>query len=219
LTGLLCGILGLDLSGDPSRIALGTPGGIEETAFPGERGRQLFPAIDGLLESGGLSRAELTGIVAGTGPGSYTGLRIACTAARMLAVALEIPAIGIPTFETAALAAPERAEVHLLLDAHRREVYHAIYQRNRGDVETVVAPRVLPRDEGAHAVPQGAILIGDPGLCAAEVEVLAECIAPPASALLRLAVMRFGPPQSAAWRALPDPDPLYLRAAAIRRHS
>ncbi|MFQ5748810.1 MAG: tRNA (adenosine(37)-N6)-threonylcarbamoyltransferase complex dimerization subunit type 1 TsaB [Planctomycetota bacterium] len=217
MTGLLCGILGLDLSGDPSRIALGTSGGIEEAAFQGERGRQLFPCLDSLLASAGLSRAELTGIVTGTGPGSYTGLRIACTAARTLSLALGIPAIGISTFEAAALAAPEDSQVHVLLDAHRREIYHAVYRRGCEDVEVVVAPRVLPRDEGSRAVPPGSLLIGDPGLCAAEVDVLAARIAPPALSLLRLAGKRFGSPRDSAWSARPAPNPLYLRAAALRR--
>ncbi len=217
MRGLLHGILGLDLSGDPSRIALGTSSGIEEAAFQGERGRQLFACLESLLCVGGLSRADLTGIVAGTGPGSYTGLRIACTAARTLSVALDIPVLGISTFEAAAFSAPVDSHVHLLLDAHRREVYHAVYRRTCDDVEVIVAPRVLPREEGADAVPQGCLLIGDPELCAAKVEVFAERIAPPASSLLRLAGRRFGPPDDPAWSAQPPPNPLYLRAAAQPR--
>ena len=95
----MAALLGLELSPDPCSLALlREDGQLATRQFGGERGRALLHEIDGLMREAGTERAELRGIVVGIGPGSYTGLRIACTAARSLAYALEIPVGGISSF-------------------------------------------------------------------------------------------------------------------------
>lgn len=200
-------LLALELSSPVSSVALGAPDGVRERCFGGERGRALLLEIDALLAGCGRARTELSGVLAGTGPGSYTGLRIACAAARTLGYALRVPVGGVCSFRAAALLAPEGAEVHVLQDAYREEVYHACYRRTGGppqeQVRELVAPRVLSRAAAAEAVPPGAFLLGDPRLCAHPVQALGD-LAPRAHQLLQLCG-GVVPPAPAT--------PLYLRAA------
>ncbi|HLY13080.1 MAG TPA: tRNA (adenosine(37)-N6)-threonylcarbamoyltransferase complex dimerization subunit type 1 TsaB [Candidatus Limnocylindrales bacterium] len=60
-------------------------------------GEELLAAIDGLLTAAGLRPADLGGIVVGTGPGAFTGLRVGLATAKGLAHALGVPIIGVPT--------------------------------------------------------------------------------------------------------------------------
>jgi tRNA threonylcarbamoyladenosine biosynthesis protein TsaB len=75
---------------------------------------------DELLRASGAQRSELTGIVAGTGPGSFTGLRLGLATARGLALALELPVAGVSTLDALAAGAPGALPV---VDGGRREVF------------------------------------------------------------------------------------------------
>jgi len=59
---------------------------------------RLIPLLDMLLQDAGLSWRDLTALAVGVGPGNFTGIRISVSAARGLALALDIPAIGVSTF-------------------------------------------------------------------------------------------------------------------------
>ena len=88
----------------------------------------------------------------GAGPGSFTGLRIACGVAQGLALGLELPVVGVGTLE--ALAEQCRAErVIAALDARMGEVYHGAYERDDGRWRAVREPSLCqPRD--APQVPE-----------------------------------------------------------------
>ncbi|HSS80616.1 MAG TPA: tRNA (adenosine(37)-N6)-threonylcarbamoyltransferase complex dimerization subunit type 1 TsaB [Gaiellaceae bacterium] len=75
---------------------------------------------DELLRESGLERTELTGLVVGTGPGSFTGLRLGLATARGLALALELPVAGVSTLDALAGGAPGALPV---VDGGRREVF------------------------------------------------------------------------------------------------
>jgi tRNA threonylcarbamoyladenosine biosynthesis protein TsaB len=75
---------------------------------------------DELLRENGAEHAELTGIVVGTGPGSFTGLRLGLATARGLALALELPVAGVSTLHALAAGAPGALPV---VDGGRREVF------------------------------------------------------------------------------------------------
>ncbi|CAH2397862.1 tRNA (adenosine(37)-N6)-threonylcarbamoyltransferase complex dimerization subunit type 1 TsaB [Mesorhizobium ventifaucium] len=90
----------------------------------------LMAVIEEALTTGGADYAGLGAIAVSTGPGSFTGLRVGVSAARGLALALKIPAIGVTTLEALAAQAkatfPGRA-VLAALDAGREEIHAALY--------------------------------------------------------------------------------------------
>ena len=106
----------------------------------------VLPWIDELLAEAGIGMAQLDGIAFGAGPGSFTGLRLACGIAQGLAFGLELPVAGIGTLEALALASGE-VRVFACLDARMNEVYFAAYEVEQGRVREVVAPRVAPPAE------------------------------------------------------------------------
>jgi tRNA threonylcarbamoyladenosine biosynthesis protein TsaB len=80
----------------------------------------ILQDVDRLLAEAGLERDSLEGVVVGTGPGSYTGLRIGLMTARTLAFALDIPVAGVSTLDALATGAPGARPV---LDGKRAEVF------------------------------------------------------------------------------------------------
>lgn len=84
-------------------------------------GEELLARIDGVLADAGLGLADLGGIVVGTGPGAFTGLRVGLATAKGLAHGLGIPLVGIPTgaalIHAAHASDPASAEVAGLLPA------------------------------------------------------------------------------------------------------
>jgi tRNA threonylcarbamoyl adenosine modification protein YeaZ len=116
----------------------------------------LAPAITGCLAAVGATPAELAAIVAGTGPGPYTGLRVGLVTAAVLAQALAIPAYGVGSLDAIALANPGPGELLVASDARRREVYWARY---RAEGDRTAGPGVAPPAEvplGSAAAMAGA---------------------------------------------------------------
>jgi len=68
-------------------------------------GEELLPRIDEMLAATAVSLAELGGIVVGTGPGAFTGLRVGLATAKALARGLDIPIAGVATSEALLAAA------------------------------------------------------------------------------------------------------------------
>ena len=115
------------------------------------QGELLAASIEQVLSDAGVAVGDLDAIVAGAGPGPYTGLRVGLVTARVLGSALGVSAYGICTLDViAADAVPAAAGREFLVatDARRREVYWARYapggQRLSGPA--VAAPATLPAD-------------------------------------------------------------------------
>jgi tRNA threonylcarbamoyladenosine biosynthesis protein TsaB len=83
-------------------------GVLVETA--GQRhGELLLPLVDRLLDRAGRTRSDIAGVVVGTGPGAFTGLRVGLAAAAGIARARRCPLVGVPTSEAIIAAAAEDA--------------------------------------------------------------------------------------------------------------
>jgi tRNA threonylcarbamoyl adenosine modification protein YeaZ len=92
-------------------------------------GELLAPAVDALLTEAGAKPRELGAVVAGVGPGPFTGLRVGLVTAAAISQALGIPAYGVCSLDGIGAAVPGRALV--ATDARRREVYWAVYDGGR----------------------------------------------------------------------------------------
>jgi tRNA threonylcarbamoyl adenosine modification protein YeaZ len=172
------------------------------------QGELLASHIEKVLAQAGAGMAELTAIVAGAGPGPYTGLRAGLVTARVLGAALGVGAYGVCTLDVIACDAVGAAAGRPFLvatDARRREVYWASYSSagERLSGPGVAPPASLPAD--LPAAGEGPVAY--PGL-------LGEPIAPrfpSAATLAGMAAQRL----AAGDRLLP-PEPLYLRRPDAR---
>ncbi|MDK9726158.1 MAG: tRNA (adenosine(37)-N6)-threonylcarbamoyltransferase complex dimerization subunit type 1 TsaB [Sterolibacteriaceae bacterium MAG5] len=103
----------------------------------------VLPWVAELLAEAGLRHADIDAVAFGAGPGSFTGLRLACGVAQGLAFGLDRPAMGVTTLEALAVASGED-RVFACLDARMGEVYFAAYEVDGDEVTAVLAPRVAP---------------------------------------------------------------------------
>lgn len=134
-------ILALDTSTEYLSLALLLDGQVlSRDTHAGQTHSQLIlPMVGELLKEGGISLRELDGIAFGAGPGSFTGLRIACGVTQGLAFGANLPVAGISTL--LALAHGSSADkVIACLDARMGEVYHAAYVRHGNGWEEASAP-------------------------------------------------------------------------------
>ena len=186
----------------------GEVAGAEERA--GNRhGELVLPMLGRLLASAGISIAQLDAVAFGAGPGSFTGLRIACGVAQGLAFARDLPVVGIPTLEAMAEECGA-ARVVACLDARMHEVYYSAIEKDGFRWREIVpaqcvAPVALrvPPGEGWVGCGNGFATYGSLGLS----NVIPD-IHPSAVAVARLAAPRLaaGEGVDAALAA-----PLYVR--------
>ncbi|HET7835528.1 MAG TPA: tRNA (adenosine(37)-N6)-threonylcarbamoyltransferase complex dimerization subunit type 1 TsaB [Variovorax sp.] len=170
----------------------------------------LIPLIQQLLGAAGLSLRELDAIAFGRGPGSFTGLRTACSVAQGLGYGAGVRLLPIDTLHAVAEEAHDRfgaSRVVAVLDARMDQVYAAGYDFG---VEWVASEAELMAPEGV-VVPEGWALAGN--AFAAYGERLPRAVArhevlPTAAAMLRLA-----PALLAAGRTVAPAEawPLYVR--------
>lgn len=126
---------------------------LEERA--GNRHAELaLPMLESLFKEMKINASGLDAVAFGAGPGSFTGLRIACGVAQGLALGRGLPVIGIPTLESLAEESGA-ARVVACLDARMREVYYSALEKKNGRWHEVIpaqcvspAEAPLPPGEG-----------------------------------------------------------------------
>lgn len=171
-------------------------------------GELLLPAVDRVLKDAGVSLSDLTGLVVGTGPGPYTGLRVGLATADVLGFALGVPVHGLCTLDGLAYATglgeePVEGPFVVATDARRKEVYWRRYADARTPVGEPAVDRpadIAAEVAGLPAAGAGALLYPDTFPDARAPEYAS------AAALAALAAERI-----AAGGELPAPRPLYLR--------
>lgn len=218
--------IALETSGRPSSVALNKNGETIEEVLTGERSHasHLLPALERLMTSAQVESSEIDVVFVGTGPGSYTGLRVGIATALGIARGADAKILGIPSGESRTfLECEEGGEASLLLDARQGELYFAHYRRTQAGVEVLHAPCVTTSARLSELLPAQGILLGDPTVAAAagldEPQTARVRIAdefegyPRAAALIELGLCRLAAGDEASKNA---PDPLYLRPFAAK---
>ncbi len=121
---------------------------LSEVSYDGgaAHAERLLPAIEEALSSAGVLRSALTRIACDVGPGSFTGVRVAVSLAKGLALGLGIGAVGVGSLEAMAaeaLSTSHPAMVGACLDARRDEVFIAAYD---AALEVVLPVRIARAD-------------------------------------------------------------------------
>lgn len=92
----------------------------------------IVPAMDDLLRTLGMTVGDLRRVCVAQGPGSFTGLRVGITIAKMLSMTLGVEVVGVPSGDVLAENLPPEAQIGMtLLDAKRGQVFAGLYERVR----------------------------------------------------------------------------------------
>lgn len=208
-------ILALETSTPHCSCALWQDGVVIERAeLAGQRHSELvLPMVRSVLAEAGAALAGLDAVAFGAGPGSFTGVRIACSVAQGLAFGHDLPMVPVVTL--AALADQESEDaVMACLDARMGELYLAAYRRDAAGLHCVLPPMLtgparLPVLDGAwHGCGSGFTVAREALMGAFRVSSVRDDRFPMARGVARLAAV-----EVAAGRVCAPEDalPLYLR--------
>jgi tRNA threonylcarbamoyladenosine biosynthesis protein TsaB len=193
-------ILAFDTATDTATSALVLDGNVL-----GERRStavRVLADVDELLTEARLTPRDVSALAVGTGPGSFTGVRIGLASARGLALALDIPVAGVSTLAALAAGAPGAVPV---VDAKRREVFAVVDGKAR-----TLAPKDLPVEAGETYVGNGALryraLLEERG-----------AVVPPSDSELHVPRARFHAELARDYGSPDDVEPIYLRVPDAER--
>lgn len=198
-TDLVAGIADVDASATVTRA--------ERVVATRSHNELLVPTVQELLEEAGCQFSDLGAIVAGCGPGPFTGLRVGMASASAFGQALNIPVHGVCTHDAVAqlIAADTVGSALVVTDARRREVYWARYENGqRFAGPGVIAPAALEEEIGVSPV--------DVLSCPENLRDQLEGLATSAADVKYVAPRTAGLIAAADFSAQPEPlVPLYLR--------
>jgi tRNA threonylcarbamoyladenosine biosynthesis protein TsaB len=178
--------------------------------------QRVLPLVAELLAEAGWTLGSLEGIAFGAGPGSFTGVRIACGVAQGLALGASLPVVPVTTLLALAddaARAHGATRVATCIDARMREIYVAAYERRDDRWHEALAPAVVK--PGAVEFPPGRWFGAGNGFDAypslaqrQDVHAQDASLVPSAAAVARLALPRLASGEGVApEHALP----LYVR--------
>jgi tRNA threonylcarbamoyl adenosine modification protein YeaZ len=166
------------------------------------RAQTLLEDVDALLRQGGAHPRDLDALAIGTGPGSFTGVRIGLAVARGLALSLEVEGAGVSTLAALSAGAPAALPV---IDARRSEVFTIV-----GGEWAVLAPAEL-------AVAPGTVCIGSGAVRYRSLFEAAGAVVPPDDDERHLPRARFHAQLAHDFGPVELIEPLYLRVPDAER--
>ena len=166
-------ILAVETSTESCSVAVWAEGveHVRETIAGQRHSELLMGMLDDALKESGFRVADMDGIAFGSGPGSFTGIRIACGVVQGLAFAAHKPVIAIPSLLALAEAA-NACRVIAAFDARMGETYLAAYERDGMAWKCVIEPRLadfqsMPPVEGKGWIGIGSGFDSHAYVCAA----------------------------------------------------
>lgn len=176
----------------------------------------LLPIVDGVVREAGLTPSDLDLVAVTIGPGSFTGIRVGIAAARGIALALDLPLIGVSSFEAVAASVPDAAlearRLLVVLESRRADLYVQVFDCVARPLSEPAArdPETLAKAL-AWADGETLAIAGDGAgraiqMLAQSVEAAIVEAAPPVAGALRAAIRK--------WRCRGESGavrPLYLR--------
>ena len=190
-------ILALDTSSDIASVSLWLDGAVTTCVLPSPPAHSslLLPAIKRLVADKGLSFSTLDAIAFGSGPGSFTGVRLACSVAQGLALGADLAVIPVCSLLAMAEAA-SADKVYCAIDARMSEAYVAAYERGEHGWLERIAPCCVKPEEMPLPPEQGWSGVGTAfraypviaGGLAERVSVFDESAVPGSEAIARLAL-------------------------------
>jgi tRNA threonylcarbamoyladenosine biosynthesis protein TsaB len=128
-------LLAIDTATESCSAALWVNGKLyqRQSVQPRLHAELILPFVDELLLEAQISKSDIEGLVVGKGPGAFTGVRIGVAVIQGLALALDVPVVGVSNLETLAFSAyqqlktQDKKKVLVATDARMNEVYWANY--------------------------------------------------------------------------------------------
>lgn len=155
-------ILSIETSSPPGSVALRISGAttcrhIEST----RRTTETFAVvIKELLRETETSHQEIDAVATTSGPGSFTGLRIGVTAAKVFCHVTGARLVAINTLELLAHQVPSQGEIEAVLNAQRGDLFAARFKKSSTGIETLRSTSIVPATEWISDHASGATLIG-----------------------------------------------------------
>lgn len=211
-------ILAVETSTEYCSVALWEDGLVADYCeLVGQKHSELLMAmIDELLKNSSVKIAQIDGIAFGKGPGSFTGVRIACGVAQGLAMGASLQVVGVCTLQALAQASGHE-KVIAALDARMGEIYIAAYEKNDGEWNVMSEPCLSKIEDTPALTGEGwfgagsGFAVNNAALSARYTRQLSEInplLVPQASAIAQIAAIEFSKGKAVdAALALP----LYLR--------
>ncbi|MEQ1533145.1 MAG: tRNA (adenosine(37)-N6)-threonylcarbamoyltransferase complex dimerization subunit type 1 TsaB [Sideroxydans sp.] len=194
-------ILAIETSTEYCSVALWQDGIVRERCeLVGQKHSEvLMEMLDALLKDAGIKAKQVDGIAFGKGPGSFTGVRIACGVTQGLALGAEVEVVGVCTLEALAEASG-KDKVIAALDARMSELYLAAYEKRDGEWSVVIEPCLCKAEDAPALSGDGWFGVGS-GFAVSGVALQArygdqlssvdEKVIPQASAVVRIGVREF----------------------------
>jgi len=149
-------LLAIDTATDTCSVALACGDRVRERAeaVGQKHSERILPMVEALLREAEMPLRGCAAIAFGSGPGAFTGLRIACGIAQGLAFGAGLPVVAVGNLEALALAAsartPAARRILAAIDARMQEAYWAVYAIDGAGLEEVSAPALASAAELAE---------------------------------------------------------------------
>lgn len=111
---------------------------------PRRHAELLLPMCEEVLAEAGISRRQLDAVAVGRGPGAFTGVRLAISAAQGIALALDLPVVPVSSLAALAVqAAGDHSSILAVIDARMGDIYSGTFARNQDGLIEAIGPEMV----------------------------------------------------------------------------